>query len=416
MNRIQKAAQWLLGINKRDIDSRTPRGFNLLFGGSPTSSGKQVSERTALTLSAIYHAVDLISSDFGSLPQKVYSYSDAGKDIKTDHTAYKLLNVEPNYYQTPFDFSRTMAVFRLLYGNAYAYIHRNGQSGMIENLIPIHPDNVSKIVEEEMELFYHTKEYGVVPGSDMIHVKDLSIETSEEYKYMGKSRVDMCAETIGKGLALNEFAATFFGNGANFGMIFESELGAFEDEDQRKNFLKSVQSYQGSNAANLPFAPPEGVKVSQAARPTQDRTQYIETNIFHVQEVAQIFNLPLHKMRIDSNGNSYASLEQANMEYINDTLKPFAVAFEQEYNKKLFRENEKGSVFVETSMKQKKAADLDTLAGYVDTMLKNGTFSVNQALEELGENTIGPIGDDRYIQSNQMKLGQTPIQDGEENN
>ena len=60
---------------------------------------------------------------------------------------------------------------------------------------------------------------------------------------------------------------------------------------------------------------------------------------------------------------------------------------------------------------------------YIDKLIKNGVYSVNDGLEFLDENTIGPEGDLRMIQSNRMKLGQDPVDnddkiedDGKEDN
>ena len=412
--RLSKAVQVIFN---RDIDSRTPKGFSYLFGGFPTSSGKQVSQRSSIGLTAIYHAVDLISGDYGSLPHKVYNYTSNGKDLIQDHNAYRLLNIEPNYYQTPLEYHRMMAVYRLMYGNAYALIDRFEGSSQIRNLIPVHPERVIEITEYQNELFYEIKGIdGLVSQYNMIHVRDLSLDTN----YKGKARIDACAEAVGSGLALQDYTASFFGNGANVGMVLESEQGALEDEDQRNAIKNSLQEYQGSENSHKPLVLPWGIRISHGpTKFNQQQTQFIETKIHFVEEVAQIFNLPLHKMRIDSDGNSYNSVEQANIEYLTDCLSPFSKAFEQEYNRKIFPSIERGEFFVKVDMDDKQMADLNTKADYVIKLVQNGIYSTNDALRELNKNTIGEEGDYRYIQSNQMKLGSDPIenkQDGKEDN
>lgn len=412
--RLSKAVQIIF---KRDIDSRTPRGFSYLYGGIPTASGKQVSQRSSIGLSAVYHAVDLISQDYASLPHKVYNYTTIGKDLIKDHNAHRLLNFEPNYYQTPLEYHRMMAVYRLMYGNAYAIIDRIEGSSQIANLIPVHPDKVKEITEYQGELFYEIDGIdGLVSQHNMIHVRDLSINTD----YKGQARIDACREAVGSGLALQEYTASFFGNGANVGMVLESEQGALEDEDQRLAIKNSLKDYQGSENSHAPLVLPWGIKISHGpTKFNQQQTQFIETKIHFVEEVAQIFNLPLHKMRIDSDGNSYNSVEQANIEYITDCLAPFSKAFEQEYNRKIFPSIERGEYFTKVDMSEKAMVDLNTKKDYAIGLVQNGIYSVNDALRLLGENTIGPEGDLRYIQSNQMKLGNDPIEnkeDGEENN
>lgn len=401
----------------RDLDSATIKGWQYLTGGDPTSSGKQVSAKNAIGLAAVYHAVDLISQDYASLTTTVYENTDSGKNIIRDHNVYRLLNLEPNSYQTPFEYFRKMAVFRLMYGNAYAIIVRT-ESGEISELIPVHPDNVQEIVEFEGELFYDIRYIkNAIPARDMIHVKDLSIEdnynTKERHK--GKSRIELCKESFGSAMALDEYTSTYYGNGAHPGMVFETEYEA--SAENRKELLDSLRTkYNGSDKAHKNLVLPPGVKLTQGpTKFSQEQSQFIQTKLQYIEEVARIFNLPLNKMRLKENGVSYNSQEQSNIEYVTDCLRPFSKAFDQEYNRKLFT-RDKWRVMVKTSLEGRLRGDMQTQGEFIDKMVKNGVYSINDALGFLNMNKIGPEGDLRYIQSNLMQLGQTPIQDGEENN
>ena len=220
-----------------------------------------------------------------------------------------------------------------------------------------------------------------VPQRDMIHVKDLSIEYQKgKDMFKGKSRIEACREAVGAGLALQDYTASFYGNGANVGMILESEAGALEDEEQRLAIKRSLSDYTGSRNSHKPLVLPWGIKISHGpTKFNQQQTQFIETKIHFVEEVAQIFNLPLHKMRIDSDGNSYNSVEQANIEYLTDCLGPFSKAFEQEYNRKIFMTSERGQVFTKVDLDEKQMADLNTKADYIVKLLQNGVITVNDA-------------------------------------
>ena len=398
-------------IFKRDLDSSIPSNYSLLFDGFPTASGKRAGKKASLGLSAVYHAVDLISQDFASMPLVIYRPLGDNKEIVTDHNVHRLLNFEPNYYQTPIDFNRCMAVYRLIYGNAYALIDRYEASGQIRNLLPVHPDYVHEIVNVDGELFYKIK--GIedpVSSYNIIHVKDLSIEHDS---YKGTSRIDACREVMGRGIALDEFTSAFFGNGANPGLVFESEMGALDDEEKRKSFENSIQrKFSGSEKAFKALFLPAGLKLSASpSRFNQQQTQFIETKIHFIEEVAQIFNLPLNKMRIKEDGKSYGSQEQSNIEYVTDCLRPFSKAFEQEYARKLFGSMERGQLFVKVQLESRLRGDMAAQTEHVVKMIQNGVYSVNQALSFLGQNGIGPEGDERYIQSNLMYLGQTGITD-----
>ncbi len=410
MNILTSLSKQGANLFSRDLDSRTPKGLMYLLGGGMTEAGTQVSQSSSLGLSGIYKAVNTISDDFASLPTDIFTYSGQGRETSRDNNQFRLLNFEPNYFQTPYEYNRQMAVNRLMFGNAYAIIDRYDGSGEIRNLIPVHPDKVETITELEGELFYHI--YGVdnpISMFDMIHIKDLSIKenhSNSNDNFKGQSRIEVCREAIGSMLALDQFSANFFGNGANIGTTVESELGAIENEEQRRSLENSLNAkYTGPDKAYKSLVLPSGFRLGQGATKfNQQQSQFIETKFQKVEEIAQIFNLPLHKMSVNTDGNSYNSVEQANIEYVTNTLRPFSIAFEQEYNKKIFNAKDRGRVFTKVALEFLKRGDLKSQAEYADLNLKNGTWSVNDSRHYQDMPSI-PEGDDHYTQGNQMKLG-----------
>jgi HK97 family phage portal protein len=187
---------------------------------------------------------------------------------------------------------------------------------------------------------------------------------------------------------------------------------------QRESIENSLkEKHRGSKNAHNSIILPPGFKLSQGTtRFSQEQSQFIQTRIQFTEEVAQIYNLPLSKMRIKTDGNSYNSQEQANIEYVTDCLVPFSQGFKEEDNRKLFRDSEKGKIRLRVQFEGRLKGDMKTQGEFIDKMVKNGVYSVNDALGFLGMDAIGEEGNNRYIQSNQMKLGQTPIENGQENN
>jgi len=307
-----------------------------------------------------------------------------------------------------------MSVNRLMFGNAYAYIDRYENSGQIRNLLPIHPDNVINITELEGELFYNIrlgKEYTdttIISQRNMIHVKDLSVTNTFEGnndRFKGRSRIEICSEAIGAGQALRDYTSTFFGNGANVGTVVESELGAIQDDAQRKSLENSLRTkYTGPTKSHSALVLPSGYKLSQGSTKfNQQQSQFIETRILLVEEIAQIFNLPLSKMRTKENGTSYNSQEQSSIEYTTETLKPYITAFEQEYNNKLFSNNERFNVLVNVILKDRLKGDMKTQGEYVNTRVFNGTMSINEAKAFFDENLIDG-GDVRMVPVNMQTV------------
>ena len=126
--------------------------YNVLFGG--TSSGKNVNERTAMRVTAVYSCVRILSEAIASLPLHLYKQIDkGGKEKAVNHPLYKLLHDEPNPEMTSFVFRETLMSHLLLWGNAYAQIIRNGK-GQIVALYPLMPNRMSVDRDPNGKIYY----------------------------------------------------------------------------------------------------------------------------------------------------------------------------------------------------------------------------------------------------------------------
>lgn len=396
----------------RDLDSAIPSQYAQYFSSGFTVAGKTVTKDSVLGLHAVYHAIDLISGDYAALPQVVYQKTDTGREVLDSHPVSRLLNVRPNFYQTPFEYKRMRAVHRLVFGESFVYIDRD-DNGFIRNLLPIHPHNIAKVWESDNQLWYSVRNMDtIINGADILHVKDLS---ADEH-YRGKSRVlDYCKEWAGRGIAVNEYTSAYFGNRANPGLIFEPTYDI--DKEQRESLENSLRrKHTGSAQSHKGLIIPFGLKLAQGRMQfNPEESQLIQTKIQSTEEAAALFNIPLNKMRIKTDGNSYNSQEQANIEYVTDSLKPFSQAFQEEDNIKLFRSNEVGNIMTRMMLESRLKGDMKAQAEFIKTMMQYGIYNVDMSLNYLGQNQIGgEEGQVRYVNAAQMKLGQTAITD--ENN
>ena len=133
MTFLQHIAAWWLERGKRSEQRSASSGdsYQVLydyFGGSKTASGEKVDSTTAMTLSAVFCAVRLISETIASLPIKMFKKrDDGGRDRITNHAITNLLNYNPNVEMTGFDLIQAMGQDGLVHGNGYAEIIRDGR-------------------------------------------------------------------------------------------------------------------------------------------------------------------------------------------------------------------------------------------------------------------------------------------------
>ena len=95
-------------FKSRDKPQNRTAGSNYAFFMGGTTSGKTVTERTAMQMTAVYSCVRILSEAVAGLPLHLYKYTDSGgKAMALGHPLYRLLHDEPNPEMSSFVFRET---------------------------------------------------------------------------------------------------------------------------------------------------------------------------------------------------------------------------------------------------------------------------------------------------------------------
>jgi len=367
--------------------------------GKKTSSGEEVDEETALKFSAVYACVRILSETLAALPFHVYrSESNGNKYVDAGHPLYQLIHDEPSPLMTSFIFRECMMACVTLWGNAYAFISRNG-SYIPQELQILHPGYVMPF-RSGNKIRYKVKvnrdAEKIIPAIDMIHVPGLSFDGVK-----GKSPIETAAENIGLGLALQRFGAEFFANGASLTGTIEHP-GKLSDTAYNHLIKSLTEKHVGKDNRHKLQILEEGMKYAPITIPPES-AQFLQSRKFQLNEIARIFRIPPH-MLADLERSTNNNIEHQGIEFVQYTMLPWCVRFEQEFNRKLFQEDEKGRVFVKFNLNGLLRGDAASRAQYYKDMYYIGAYNINKILELEDENQIGPAGDKRFIQSNMMPL------------
>ena len=242
--------------------NRTPGSSYTFFMGG-TSSGKAVTECSAMQMTAVYSCVRILAEAVAGLPLHLYKYTDGGgKDKALDHPLYLLLHDEPNPEMSSFVFREALMTHLLLWGNAYAQIIRNGK-GEIIALYPLMPNKMSVDRDANGKLYYtytrSTDEAPTMQGmtvtlkpSDVLHIPGLGFDG-----LVGYSPIAMAKNAIGMAIACEEYGAKFFANGAAPGGVLEHP-GTIKDPQRVRDSWQST--FGGSGNANKIAVLEEGMK------------------------------------------------------------------------------------------------------------------------------------------------------------
>ena len=104
---------------------------------SQTGSGITVNQESAVTFTAVWAAIRMLSESVAQLPITIIEKLDNGDKIKRDnHFLYELLHRKPNQYMTQYNFIQKCMYDLCVAGNSYVKIIRNG-SGRPTSLIPL---------------------------------------------------------------------------------------------------------------------------------------------------------------------------------------------------------------------------------------------------------------------------------------
>jgi hypothetical protein len=138
------------------------------------------------------------------------------------------------------------------------------------------------------------------------------------------------------------------------------------------------------------------------AMPLTD-AQFIETRRFQVEEICRWFGVPQHLVQMLTESN-YAISYTADKNFVEHTLRPIATLMEQEAN---LRSSARARA-ARSTRDQPRAlmrGDPKVRGEWYKAMVNAGVMSINEVreLEEL--NSIGPEGDEHYLQTSMTTLG-----------
>ncbi len=380
-------------------------GYAFFFGGS--TSGKAVTERSAMQMTAVYSCVRILAEAVAGLPLNLYRYTeDGGKEKAIDHPLYLLLHDEPNPEMSSFVFRETLMTHLLLWGNAYTQIIRNGK-GVVIALYPLMPNKMSVDRDSQGQLYYRyyrgtdeairdKEQLVTLRPSDVLHIPGLGFDG-----LVGYSPIAMAKNAIGMAIACEEYGAKFFANGAAPGGVLEHP-GTIKDPQRVRESWQST--FGGSGNANKIAVLEEGMKYTPIGI-SPEQAQFLETRKFQINEIARIFRVPPHMVG-DLEKSSFSNIEQQSLEFVKYTLEPWVIRWEQSIQRTLLTQAEKSQYFVKFNLEGLLRGDYQSRMNGYATARQNGWMSANdiRELENLDRIPAEEGGDLYLINGNMLPL------------
>ena len=367
------------------------------LSGPATASGVNLSTEGALKLVGVWACVRVISEDVASLPLIVYNRLPRGKERAMAHPLYRLLHDAPNPLMTSATFRECLQGHMLLWGNAYAQIERDQDTGRPTALWPLRPDRMDKpIVSQAGTLLYTyrlpTGEPRALSQSDVFHLRGLSPDG-----LIGYSPIALHRETLAWSIATKEYGIRFFGNDSRPGGILQTKQRLPKDSVDR---LRSSweAAHRGLTQAHRIAVLEEGIEWKQVGIPPED-AQYLEVMTFQLQDIARLYRMPPHKIQ-DLARATFSNIEEQSIDYVVGTLRPGLTRWEQQANKDLVMPSEQGRIFAEHLMDALlRGKTLERFQSY-QLAMQNGIYSANEVREFENQNPFE--GGDIHLQMQNM--------------
>lgn len=292
--------------------------------GTPNYAGVNVSEHSALGVSAFWRGVSLISGAVAGLPLRTI------RDVEGTRTRVASFLDDPGapVGLTPFAWKEMVVAHAILHGTAYLAHVYNG-AGSLAGLTPIHPCAVTAEWDDTRpggKRFTATLIDGTRREYDartMTQVMGLSLDGLR-----GLSLIEVARNGLGTAIAGDRAAARMFSNGATFAGLVTP------DEDLEEGEAKAIKSSLDAKVAGWENAGSVAVVNRKLTftpwTMSQKDAQWLESRQFSVQDIARWLGVPANLLMDPGAVSTWGTgVEIQNRGLAKFTLAPWTARFEQ---------------------------------------------------------------------------------------
>lgn len=365
----------LLGREERAISFQSIWGAGDDLTSIGTYSATVVDSNNVFQVNAIYGAVSLIADTISTLPLSAYVRRDGARIPFRPTPAW--VN-KPDVDTTKEAFYGAVIVSLLLDGNAFVRVYSNAR-GEVVNLTVLNPHHVE--IERNglgRVMFKVQGEENLLSTDEVIFIPDVV----RPGHIRGVSRVEALKENFGLAIALQNYAAKFFGSGTQTSGVIEypGNLTAEQAKALQEGFDARHRGWGRAHRTAIISGGAKYVPTSVE----NDKAQFLDSRRMAVEDVARAFNIPSNLLNIPGS-NTYASVEQNNLAFVTHTLRPIVQKLEGAFSPLMQRTEGGENAFIKFSLDGLLRADINSRMSAYSTGLNAGFLTINDVrrLEDL---------------------------------
>jgi HK97 family phage portal protein len=368
----------------------------------------RITNAQAENISVVYACIRAIAEALASSPWQVFEVEGRKRELAPDDPLAYLLNQRPNPDITAIAFKEALVHWAISEGNGYAEIQRN-RNGAPVALWPLLSSNMTLVRDGDGPLEYdYTDLDGItrrLDARDVYHLRGPVSATA----LLGDSVVGRASRSAALMSAAQRFGLSYLANGAQPTGVL-TYPGKLDPKSMDRIREQVAERQGGLKNAGKPLLLEGGMKF-EPVQSDPAKAMMHDTLTWSTEDLARYFGVPLVKLGVQAAAQGYGTnVSQLNLEWTRTGLRPWALRLEQEANEKLFPLRQRGK-WRETTidMEWLTRGDAKAQADADEVRIRSGVECVNDVLERLGKNTIGPEGDIRFIGTDMQPLTSTLI-------
>lgn len=317
--------QRLLGIAD-PVEERATVSSSIRTAPSRSEASTIVDPRTALSLTAVFRAIQILATPISKMDVKTIRYiASTGLEQQIPNP---LLVNSPSLLDSRREFLYQTVVSLATTGEAF-WLKKFSPSGSSINSLEILPTkNVRIEVDKETGLKYYSYSHGyyphhvvdVVPANEIEHLKLFSIPG----ELHGFGPIQLCKEDIAGVLDLREYASTWFASaGVPTGVLTSNSMLTAEQADEITSRWHDKQSERKIAVLG------NGFNYDAVAISPKDAL-FTDVQSQAVQQIARMFGIPARLLLtgVDGTSDTYTNLSDENQIFYRHTLMAYLDAIE----------------------------------------------------------------------------------------
>jgi HK97 family phage portal protein len=339
-----------------------------------SASGEIVTDTSALSLSAVWACVNLISGTISSLPLVVYrTNAEGNREVAKDHPLYRLLHASPNYDQSALDFWDFIAASIELRGNGFAQIVR--LNGKIVSLNPVNPAHmqVRRLPSGELQYSWSSEGKSYISSDrDMLHIRGFGGNPLG-----GMSTLRFARNSFGLATSAERSASEMFRNGLRPTGVLKFK--PWLSPEQRKIAENELAAKMGTGNSGKPLIL-EGDTAWEQLTISPEDAQMLESRTFSVEEICRFFGVPPHMVGHTTKATSFGTgIESQTLGFQKFTLRRRFKRIEQALEKQLLTPADRAAgIAIEFNQEGLLRGDSKGRSAFYQVMTAIGAMTINE--------------------------------------